>query len=399
MEFKTTRIYKDLVRAWVEHKRRFMAEGGTSSSKTYSILQFLITLAREAKEPLLISIVSESLPHLKRGCIRDFFNILGESTENNPYWSKTEFIYSRPDWKGRFEFFGADDSSKARGPRRQILFINEANNVIWETARNLDIRTSMFTVIDWNPVSEFWAHEFWLNEPDNAYSHSTYLDAKDAGVLPEQVIKDIESYREKDPNWWNVYGLGLVGRIEGLVHPSFMQVDGLPPMGTEFYGLDWGFASDPTVLVKNVVIGDKLYSKQMFYDFSALTNGQIAQRMTLLGVDTKTPIYADPDEPKSIEEISKMGFNILEGVKGPGSVEYGTQRVNQFYQYWTKDSIDCIKEQRNFRYIKKVVQGREIFTDETTHQYSHGMSARRYGVATFKMRTSPLQPLKSSYSF
>ena len=390
----TTRVFKETVKAWSDCKRRIKHEGGTSSTKTYSVLQFLVYIARHAKEPLLISVVSETLPHLKRGAIRDFFNIVGESQDSNRYWSKTEFIYSRPDWKGQIEFFGADNPAKVRGPRRKILFINEANNVQWETAQGLDVRTELFTILDWNPVGEFWAHEQWLDD-DNAYCHSTYLDAVD--VLPAEVVKTIESYRDKDPNWWNVYGLGLLGKIEGLVHPNFLQVEELPGMGTEVYGLDWGFASDPTVLVKNVVIGDKLYSKQMFYDYSALTNGQIAQRMTLLGVDPKTPIYADPDEPKSIEEIRKMGFNIMEAVKGPGSVEYGTQRVNQFYQYWTKDSLDCIKEQRNFRYIKKMVQGREIFTDETAHQYSHGMSARRYAVATFKMNAKKGPP-KSNHA-
>lgn len=382
MEFRTTRIFTDTVRAFAEGKRRCKQEGGTSSSKTYSILQFLVWLAREAREPLLMSVVSESLPHLKRGAIRDFFNIIEESQDSNPYWSKTEFIYRRPDWKGAIEFFGADNADKVRGPRRDILFINEGNNVPWETARGLDIRTSRFTIVDWNPVGEFWAHEQWTDPGENAYVHSTYLDARE--VLPQAVINNIESYRDKDPNWFRVYGLGLVGKIEGLVHPSFQQVDELPGMGTEFYGLDFGFAADPTVLVKNVVVGEKLYTRQVFYDYSALTNGQIGQKMTLLGVDPRTPIYADPNEPKSIEEIRQMGFNIMEAVKGPGTVEYGTQRVNQFYQFWTKDSLECIKEQRNFRYIKKMIQGREEYTEETTHQYSHGMSARRYGVATFR---------------
>jgi phage terminase large subunit len=355
------------------------------------MMQGFIIIAEKAADPLLITVVSETLPHLKRGCIRDFFNIIGESPDNNRYWSKTEYIYKRPSWNGTVEFFGADNSDRARGPRRRILGINEANNVEWETARNLDTRTTQFTVCDWNPVSEFWAHENWLiraadgkweGTPGNEYMHSTYLDAKH--VLPAQVVQVIESYRDKDPNWWRIYGLGLVGKIEGLVHPNFQQVDDLPELGEVIYGLDYGFAQDPTVLVKNVVIGDKCYSKQILYDRSGLTNGQIAQKMTLAGVNTTDPIYPDPDEPKSAEELRREGFNIQDAVKGPGSVAYGIQRVNQFYQFWTKDSLDCIKEQRNFSYIKKTVQGRETYTDETTHQWSHGMAARRYALATYK---------------
>jgi len=172
-------------------------------------LQALQVIAEQSKIPLDISIVSESLPHLKQGCIRDFFNILGEDKDISPFYHKTDHLYRRPDWKGNFLFFGADDDSKVRGPRRHILFINEANNIPWETARALDIRTELFTIMDWNPVGEFWAHENWTEENINAYDHSTYLDAID--VIPQSKVADIESYRDKDPNWWNIYGLGLIG--------------------------------------------------------------------------------------------------------------------------------------------------------------------------------------------
>ncbi len=368
---KTTRVFEDILEAWVTGKRRILLEGGTSSSKTYSALQALILLAQKA--PLLISVVSESLPHLKRGCVRDFFRLMDEPQDNNPYWNKTEQKYHR--WPGIIEFFGADEAAKVRGPRRDVLFINEGNNLPWETARGLDIRTSKFTIVDWNPVSAFWAHEYWIGSPENAYSHSTYLDAR--SVLPAQVVADIESYRDKDPNWWNVYGLGKIGKVEGLVYPQFEQVDGLP-MGMVFYGLDFGFASDPTVLVKNVVEVDKLYSQQVVWE-SGLTNDQIARKMRLLRI-TKEPIYPDPNEPKSAQELRDLGFNVVETVKGKGSVAFGIQRVNQFYQFWTTDSLDCIKEQRNYRYVKD--RQTDTYTDKVTHQWSHGMDARRYAVAS-----------------
>ena len=378
---RTSRIFKDILEAWVGGKRRVLLEGGTSSTKTWSALQALVIIAQESKSPLLISVVSESLPHLKRGCIRDFFNILNESPDNNPYWSKTEFTYTRPEWKGRFEFFGADDASKVRGPRREVLFINEGNNIPWETARGLDIRTSTFTIVDWNPVSEFWAHEYWINLNENAYSHSTYLDAKAAGVLPEQVVKDIESYKGKDPNWWNIYGLGLIGKISGLVHPydpDTWLVDELPK-GDVFYGLDFGFSDDPAVLVANVVVNDKLYSKELIYK-NGLTNDVLAREMVLLKVrQNYDEIFADSAEPKSIQEICDKGFNAKPCEKGKGSVEYGIQRVNQYKQHWTKGSLNCIKEQRNFRYIEDK-DGK--LTEKTTHKWSHGMDARRYAISS-----------------
>ena len=324
---------------------------------------------------MLISVVSESLPHIKRGAMRDFFNILNESQDNNPRFNKTECRYTFGD--AVIECFGADDADKVRGPRRDVLLLNEANNIPWETARGLDIRTELFTFCDWNPVGEFWAHENWIGQPGNVYIHSTYLDACD--VLPQAVRDNIESNRDKDPNWWNIYGLGLVGKVEGLVYPNMKLVDELPGSASYFYGLDYGFASDPTVLTKHTVIGSNLYSHQMFYDYSGLTNPQIAQRMDLLNVQPNESIFADPDEPKSSAEIAQKGFHCYDSVKGAGSKSYGIKKVNNYYQHWTKESVECIKDQRNYRWIKDQRTG--LFTDDTTHQWSHGVDSRRYAVA------------------
>uniref|UniRef100_A0A6M3J2T7 Putative terminase n=1 Tax=viral metagenome TaxID=1070528 RepID=A0A6M3J2T7_9ZZZZ len=374
-----TRIYRETAKAWNDGMRRVLHEGGTSSSKTWSIMQFLAMLAQTTKAPLLISVVSESLPHLKRGAVRDFFNIIGESETNNLYFNRTENMYSRPDWKGRIEFFGADDAGKVRGPRRDILFINEGNNVPWETARGLDIRTAKFTIVDWNPVSEFWAHEHWKNRDGNAYCHSTYLDAKLANVIPQQLVDDIESYRDTDPNWWNVYGLGLIGKIEGLVHPYFKIVDKLPA-GDYFYGLDFGFSNDPAALTKNIIIGENLYSQELLFE-KGLTNDALSRKMDLAKVRKNwDEIFADSAEPKSIQELVDMGWNVKPCEKGQGSVEYGIQKVNQYKQHWTKDSVNGIKSQRNYRYVEDK-DGR--FTQKPAHAFSDIMDSRRYAVSTY----------------
>jgi len=381
LNIQTTRVYEDNAEAWLSGKRRALNEGGTASSKTYSILQLLILIAQNCKSRLLISVVSESLPHLKRGAIRDFFNILGESPDNNKRYNKTEQTYTFG--RGIIEFFGADEDAKVRGPRRDILFINEGNNIPWETARGLDIRTSRFTFCDWNPVGEFWAHQNWIGQPENAYIHSTYLDAID--VIPESVVHNIESNKDKDPNWWNVYGLGLIGKVEGLVYPLFSQVDELPNQGELIYGLDFGFSGDPSVLTRHKVFNDELYSEELFYE-RGLTNQDISARMVEMGVDKSDEIWADSAEPKSIEEIYQQGFNIRGAPKGPGSVEYGHQKVRQYKQYWTKDSTNCIKEQRNFRYVQDK-NGK--LTEKTTHTWSHGMDSRRYAVMGFSEVPEP----------
>lgn len=381
MEIKTTRIYEENAEAWLSGQRRALNEGGTASSKTWSILQLLTLIAENTKSPLLISGVSESLPHLKRGVIRDFFRILGESPDNNTRYNKTEHTYTFG--KGMMEFFGADEADKVRGPRRDILFLNEANNIPWETARGLDIRTAKFTLADWNPVSEFWAHQNWKGQPGNAYIHSTYLDAKD--VLPQEVVDNIESNKDKDPNWWNIYGLGLIGKMEGLVYPFFQQVVNLPTQGELIYGLDFGFSGDPAVLTEHNIFSEEIYSRELFYE-RGLTNQDIGHMMTDLGVRGFDLIWADSAEPKSIEEIYRLGFNIKGAPKGPGSVEYGHQKVRQYKQFWTKDSLNCIKEQRNFRYM---ADKNGKLTEKTTHIYSHGMDSRRYAVMGFSEAPEP----------
>ena len=303
--------------------------------------------------------------------MRDFFALLGESPSSNPHYNMSEHIYDFG--KGKIEFFPADEPSKMRGGRRDILFINEANNVGYDAYRELDIRTKLFTYLDWNPVSEFWAHENGLiSRPDTKYIHSTYLDA--LNVLPPEVVKNIESNKDLDSNWWNVYGLGRIGKVEGLVYPYFEQCDELPK-GDIFYGMDFGYSNDPSVLVKNVVLGECLYSHEIFYE-SGLTNDAICHRMDEGGVRRGyDEIFADSSEPKSIEEIHRFGFNIKPCAKGADSVEYGHQKVRQYKQFWTRSSLNCIKEQRNFRYIADK-DGK--LTDKTTHQYSHGSDARRY---------------------
>jgi phage terminase large subunit len=290
------------------------------------------------------------------------------------------------------EFFGADQADKVRGPRRDILFINEGNNVPWETAQGLDIRTSTFTIVDWNPTGQFWAHEQWLDKEGTHYVHSTYLDALD--VLPSQVVTDIESYRDSDPNWWNIYGLGLIGKVEGLVYPFFEQIDKLPDGGEEFYGLDFGYLRDPSALIRCKALGWNLYCEELFYE-PLLDNDQIASKFDQLGIRKSfDEIWADPDEPKSIEEIHQRGFNIKPAQRVRGIEEWGHQRVRQYRQYWTKSSVNCIKEQRNFRYIKDK-DGH--LTDKTTHQWSHGMRARAYGVTGKDSEPSFDMPVKQRY--
>lgn len=385
-----TRIYTENAKAYLDPaKRRTLNCGGTASSKTISILQLLHDIARASKTPKLISVVSETLPHLKRGCIRDFKDkILGDEFEPNR-WNASDLIYTYP--HAKIEFFSADNPHKLRGARRDILYINECNNIPYDSYMELDMRTTRFTFLDWNPVSEFWADTELMSKPENVYIHSTYKDALD--VLPPAVVANIESMKN-DPNWWNVYGLGLVGKIEGLVYPAFDLVDEMPTeYSSRFFGLDFGY-TDPTVLVEcRFGLNEKsLYSHELIYQ-SGLTISDIIAKFEEVGmVKGRDTIWADSASPEQIRELQKNGYDVRGCPKGADSVEFGHQKVRAFVQYWTKASTNCIKEMRNFRYMTDT-NGR--LTDKTTHEWSHGMDARRYAVVGQTSRVNILEALSA----
>ena len=397
VDYHLTRVFNETLDAWNEGYRRCLHQGGTSSSKTFSILQFLIELAKKSESPLTISIVSESLPHLKRGAMADFFKILGEQrSTSNPNWRSTDFIYRRPEWhEGVFiEFYGADDADLAHGPRRDILFINEGNNIPWTTVDQMDTRTDKFVIVDWNPTSEFWVHEYlsggtlikgWIHDlKNNKFVKSTYLDAR--YVLSADIVKKIESH-QNDENWWRVYGLGETGNVEELVYPKWNNekqiIDKLPD-GDYFYGLDWGY-SDPTALVKNCIIGSNLYSQEFLWGVN-WQNDYLAIEMERVKVRKHIDkITVDNAHPQLIKFLVEKGYYAIPCEKASNSERAGHLKVNEYLQYWTRDSVNCIKEQRNFRYIrKKYPGGQEYISQDTTHFFSHGMSARRYGVETYE---------------
>jgi phage terminase large subunit len=298
---------------------------------------------------------------------------MGDAYDSNRY-TETDRIYEFK--RGVFaEFFPADDDSKLRGGRRDILFINECDKVNKRAFDELDVRTERFTFTDNNPVGPFWMHDL-RKDKENAYVHSTYQDAKK--YLPQAVIDNIESRKNKDPNWWHVYGEGLVGKVEGLVHPKFTIIKQWPSeTGVHGYGLDFGYSNDPTAIVENKIIGDNLYSRIVTYE-TGLTNRDIIRKLEKHGVRKKyDTIFADCAEPKSIDEIYLEGYDIKPVSKGSDSVEAGIQKVNQYNQFWVEDSLDGIQEQRNYRYVEDK-NGK--VTNKTIGHSNHAMDARRYWV-------------------
>ena len=366
--------------------RKRVIQGGTSASKTFSILSVLIMDA--CKRRVEISVVAETVPHLRRGAIRDFIKIMIAKKMFVPArWNKTLLTYKFHSG-ATIEFFRADQEARLRGARRQVLFVNEANNISWEAYHQLAIRTSETIYIDFNPVQEFWAHTEVLKEPDSEFLMLTY---KDNNALPDTIRNDIEAAKTKAEtsaywaNWWKVYGLGQVGTLQGAIYGDYTVVEGIDPSTMKFvaYGLDRGFSNDPTALVAVYRRGDDLFIHELLYH-RGLTNSDIATRLKEFGITRAWEIVADSAEPKSIEEIYRLGFNIKPASKGPDSVRQGIDIVKRFNLHVTKDSTNLIKELRSYTWATDK-DGKD--TGVPIDSYNHACDALRY-VALNKLAVS-----------
>lgn len=368
-------VYDRIVEAAQTLPRYILSEGGTRSGKTFAALQFLWFLLGKDKEPTINSVVSETMPHLKRGAIRDFQAILGQ-TWNEQLWNKSESIYIHPVSGSRLEFFSADAPAKVHGPARKRLFLNECNHINWETARQLFVRTRGLIMLDYNPTHRFWANEIIEQREACAKVHSTYLDNP---FLSREQVVEIES-NKNDTNWWRVYGLGLVGQLEGLIFPDFEQVDAMPEKSDgmiESYGWDFGFTNDPSVFVhaftdtrKRVIYADELcYRKGML-------NSDMAQGMKSQQVQRNVPVYGDAAEPKTIEDLHRYGYNVLPSYKATRKAEQ-LQQMKGYTLCVTKRSLNMIRELRGYTW-QRDKDGNWL--NEPIPIADHSIDALRYAV-------------------
>ena len=367
-----------VTRNWRKHqattKKIVVSQGGGRSGKTFSILQLFILEAINNKG-LLLSVVAENVPFLKRGAIRDFIyimdNIFGFWVDEN--WNRTDSVYDFGNGS-KIEFFAADSAGKAVGAARHHLFINEANNVKYEIAFQLMARTSGRVFIDFNPVAEFWVHTEILNNPafekQVDYVHSTFEDNQ---LLSESIKETMLARAAIDKNYETVYIKGEVGSLEGLVFPNINLVDTMPE-GRVVYGLDFGYSQDPTSLVEVMVFNDKIYINELIYQ-TGLRNSDISNLMKHHNINGI--IYADSAEPKTIDDLYLMGWNVHPVVKGKDSIMWGIDLMKQHSIHITKSSINLIKEFRNYTYDKDK-EGKHI--NKPINLFDHGIDAVRYAV-------------------
>lgn len=352
------------------NKRLRIIQGGSSAGKTIAILLVLINEAQSRKN-ILISVVSETIPHLKRGAIRDFLSIMEEhGYYRDDLWNKTDFTYEF-ETGSKIEFFSADSPDKVRGPRRDILFINEANNVSFETYTQLAIRTNETIWIDFNPVQQFWAHDELIPKHDHDFLKLTYRDNEG---LPPAIVQELES-RRANKYFATVYLEGELGEAEGKIYTGWRVIDEVPfEARLERYGLDFGYTNDPSAIVAlyyqdgGYIIDEVAFSK-------GLSNKQIAD--ILMAQPKKALCIADSAEPKSIDEIRSYGVLIQPTVKGKDSVVHGIQGVQQQQISITKRSTNVLKEYRNYLWLTDK-DGRII--NEPDHLWSHSMDAARYAI-------------------
>jgi phage terminase large subunit len=368
-DFVITTALKKLLKL---KKRIKVIPGGTSAGKTYSIIPILIDKAIKQKG-LEISIVGESIPNLRRGALKDFIKIMkatGRWIED--HYSRTLLKYTFAN--GSFiEFFGADQSDKLRGPRRHILYINECNNVDFESYQQLAIRTSDEVWLDFNPTHEFWVHTELNEDSDTDHLKLTY---KDNEALSDSIVNEIEKARDKAEtsaywaNWWKVYGLGELGQLEGVIFDNWKLIDTIP-LEAELVGigLDFGYTNDPTAIIEVYKWNGKRILNELCYR-SGLVNSEIAKLLP-----NNVQIYADSAEPKSIEEIRRTGKNIRGVTKGADSIMFGISTMQGQEYLVTKQSTNLIKELRYYCWDKDK-NGKKL--NKPIDMFNHAIDAVRY---------------------
>lgn len=347
--------------------------GGTSASKTISILVWIIDYCQQKQSRnKLVSVISESHPHLEKGAILDFQNIM----KDRGYWKREKWNESKHTYTfetgNKLEFYSVDTYGKAHGPRRDVLFLNECNNLPWIIVDQLMTRTREIVWMDWNPSEEFWFYtEIKDKRTDVDFITLTYLDNE---ALDEIMVREIESHMG-DTQWWPVYGLGQLGTIETRIYKNWEIVSSIPKEARLVArGLDFGYTNDPTALVDiykyngGYIIDESLYQ-------AGMTNPEIAQSITKGdGIIT----IADSSEPKSIAEIALHGISIIGSKKGKGSISHGIDKVHSVKISVTKWSLNVIKEYRNYLFVKDNL-GK--ITNVPRDLFNHSMDAIRYAIA------------------
>ena len=356
-------------------KRIKVHQGGTRSGKTYAIVQYLIYRMTTAKEPLTISIVRKTLPALRRSVMRDFINIadklgiyyLGEH-------NKSENIFK---YNGHtIEFLSTDEPQKIRGAKRDICFINEGNELNYEDFRQLSMRTTSEMIIDFNPSDPVhWLYDEIIDREDCDLFITTYKDNK---FLPSELIKEIERIRERDPDYWLVYGEGqraVFSDRQIFKGWQYIPLKDFPEFDDTTIGIDFGFSNDECAIVEIGKVKDRIYINELCYR-KAMTNRDIAEFLKSIGKNNVLT-FCDSAEPKSIEELRQMDIWAKGATKGSGSINAGISLLKEFDIIVSNESKNIKKEQQTYFWHQLKD---ETIINKPIDKNNHLMDAIRYAV-------------------
>ena len=371
---KTNVVYEHLLDS---DKRITVEQGGTRSGKTYNILLWIITSFSPNKKGKVVTICRKSFPSLRASVMRDFFEILRgmgmyredyHNKSSNEYWLNGNLI----------EFISLDQPQKIRGRKRDVLYLNEANELFFEDWQQLIFRTKGKVILDYNPSDAFhWIYERIIPREDCDFYQTTY---KDNPFLEDAIVSEIERLRYTDEDYWRIYGLGERGSSRATI---FQYTTGEQQGNLVAYGLDFGFTNDPTSLVKVTKQGDSLHFKEMIHS-TGLTNPDISDKLASLGLTRRDEIWADSAEPKSIEELHRMGWNVKPTAKGKDSIMAGIDILKRHKLVVTSDSPNVIKELQNYKW-QEDKNGNLL--NRPVDKYNHAIDAIRY--ATFNRLSRP----------
>ena len=367
---KQCKAYYDLKDS---QKRISVLQGGTRSGKTYSVLLGLIEFAWKNKDKgLFITICRKTFPSLRASAMRDFFQILEKENLYLPHnHNKTQHIYEL--YGNTFEFISTDQPQKVRGRKREVLFMNEANEFTFEDYTQLAMRTTFKIILDYNPSDEFhWIYDKVVPREDADFFTSTYLDNP---FLEKAVVEEIEKLKELDANYWRIYGLGKRGVGESTIYTHWKFGERIPKTYDEIiYGIDFGYNA-PTGMVKVYIKDNQCFVQEVLYKRHMTTTDLIQEMEKIVDNKTKT-IFGDSAEPKTITEIARAGFNIKSSDK---SVKKGIDKLKSLVLVIDKKSVNLLKELKSYRW-KQDKDGRTL--DEPVKINDHLIDAMRYAIFT-----------------
>ena len=374
-KIETNKVFGHLLRS---DKKIIVEQGGTRSGKTYNILLWIIFQYCDKNTDKTITVCRKSFPSLRASVMRDFFDILREhELYREEYHNKSNHEYYL---NGNLvEFISLDQPQKIRGRKRNLLYINEANELFFEDWQQLIFRTDGRIILDYNPSDSFhWIYDKVITRDDCDFHQTTY---KDNPFLDKSIVEEIERLRGTDDDYWRIYGLGERGASRATVFQY--QVAEEPKGQLISLGLDFGFTNDPTSLVKVYKDGDNLYIQELLYHTN-LTNQDISDKFNELGLTRFDEIWADSAEPKSIEELHRMGWNVKPTAKGADSIMAGIDILKRHKIFVTKESKNALREFQNYKW-QEDKNGNLL--NRPIDAFNHAIDATRY--ATFNRLSRP----------